>query len=217
MKMEKVRFYLIDDHVLFREGLCGLITMDDRFEVIGEANNGRKALQDLSKKKPDIIFLDISMPELNGLNTITPLKKLLPYSKIIIISMFDKSRYICDALTLGVDGYLLKDIGTNELYKAIDTVLSGKRYLSEKINQMIIQDYVGVIKECKISSPIETLSGREKEVFQLLIEGNTGKEIADKLNISYKTVEHHRSKLMKKLSCNTLAQLIHLAAKEDLL
>ncbi len=215
--MEKVRFYLIDDHNLFREGLSGLIALDDRFEVIGEATNGREALQDLTTKKPDIIFLDISMPELNGINTITPIKKLLPNCKIIMISMFDKSSYICNALTLGVHGYLLKDIDVTELYKAIEIVLSGKRYLSEKINQLVIQDYVGIMKDGNIYSPMDTLTGREKEVFQLIVEGNSGKEIANKLNISYKTVEHHRSKLMKKLSCNSLAQLIYLAAKEDLL
>lgn len=214
--MSKARVFLIDDHRILREGINALLSENEYYEVVGEASNAREALEKLQDVKPDVILLDIAMPELSGLNAISQIKKVSPAAKIIILSMYDKSSYICSALSQGVLGYLLKDVTAKELYGAIDAVLSGKLYLGERINQLVIREYVDMTHEGKFVSPLDTLTGREREVMQLVVEGRTGKEIAGRLHISYKTVEHHRYSIMRKLDCKNVAQLIRLASSEGM-
>lgn len=215
--MREVRIFIVDDHGIFRQGLAELLLKNSSYRIVGEAGNGREALQKIEKAKPDIIFLDISMPELNGLDAISQIKRLWPSGKIIILSMHDKSTYIRSALDQGAVAYLLKDIDADELFEAINAVLDGQVYLSGKIDELIIHDHVDLVQSGKYSPPIDSLSKREREVFQLIVEGYSGKEIAGKLNISYKTVEHHRCSIMSKLSCKSIAQLIRLAAKEGII
>ncbi len=215
--MREVRIFIVDDHGIFRQGLAELLLKNSSYRIVGEAGNGREALQKIEKAKPDIIFLDISMPELNGLDAISQIKRLWPSGKIIILSMHDKSTYIRSALDQGAVAYLLKDIDADELFEAINAVLDGQVYLSGKIDELIIHDHVNLVQGGKFSPPIDSLSKREREVFQLIVEGYSGKEIAGKLNISYKTVEHHRGNIMGKLSCKSIAQLIRLAAKEGII
>lgn len=215
--MEKVKIFIVDDHRIFRQGLAELLLKNSRYQIVGEAGDGREAPEKIRKAKPDVVLLDISMPELNGIDAINQIKKLWPSGKVIILSMHDKSSFISSALSQGVSAYLLKDIDAKELFDAIETVLDGGIYLSEKVNQLVIHDYVDLAQSKEFSSPIDMLSNREREVFQLIAEGYTGKEIADKLNISYKTVEHHRYKIMAKLSCRNISQVIRLAAKEGII
>ncbi|HDL03345.1 MAG: DNA-binding response regulator [Candidatus Zixiibacteriota bacterium] len=210
----QIKVFIVDDHQVFRQGLSELLLKKNNVLIAGGASNGREALDQLKSANPDIIFLDISMPELNGIDACVHIKRVVPKAKIIILSMHDKGKYISDALSQGVCGYLLKDIDAEELFQAIDTVMNGGVFLSGKINQQVIKDYIGRAQDKQFPSPVDTLSVREREVFQLMAEGYTGKEMAKKLNISPKTVEHHRYKVMSKLSCHNTAQVIRLAIKE---
>jgi two-component system, NarL family, response regulator NreC len=215
--VRQIRLFLVDDHVIFRQSLTQLLATNDQYVIVGEAGDGRQAVNEIGLVKPDIVLLDISMPELNGLETIGMITRQLPDTKVIILSMHDESRYICGALKRGASGYLTKGSDAEELFDAIAQVHAGEVYLGQQINQKVIRDYVGLIQDKQIASPIETLSSREREVLQLVAEGRTGKEIAGCLNISYKTVEHHRHSVMVKLSCDNLSQLIRLAAREGII
>jgi len=215
--MDKFKIFIVDDHKIFRQGLAELLLKSGEYTVVGEAVNGREAIEKIRKIKPDITFLDISMPELNGIDAINQIKQAWPTGHIIMLSMFDKSRLICESLKRGVSAYLLKDIGSKELYEAIGIVLKGDIYLCERINQKVIRNYVDQTQKNEFPSPIDILSPREREVFQLIAEGFAGKEIAGKLNISYKTVEHHKGKVFRKLNCSSYIELIRLALKENII
>jgi len=215
--MQEIRLFLVDDHVIFRQGLTQLLATNDGCVIVGEAGDGRTALKEIQKARPDVVLLDISMPELNGLETISMIIRQLPATRIIVLSMHDESRYVCGALKRGAAGYLTKGSDAQELFNAISQVHSGEVYLGKQINQKVIRDYVDLLQDRQATSPIETLTGREREVLQLVAEGHTGKEIAETLSISYKTVEHHRHNLMVKLSCDNLPQLICLAAREGII
>jgi len=212
-----IKIMLVDDHKIVRQGILELLRKCDKYDVISEAENGRVAISQLNQLNPDVIIMDIEMPELNGIDALSIIKKRFENIHIIIMSMFDKSNYICEALRKGASGYLLKDINADELFSAIDSVYEGNIYLCERINQQVIHGYVDLAQEKEYSSPINTLSPREREVFQLVAEGSSGKEIADKLNISYKTVEHHKYKIMSKLGCLNTTQLVRLAIKEGII
>jgi len=215
--MQEIRLFLVDDHVIFRQGLTQLLATNDGCVIVGEAGDGRTALKEIQNARPDVVLLDISMPELNGLETISMIIRQLPATRIIVLSMHDESRYVCGALKRGAAGYLTKGSDAQELFNAISQVHSGEVYLGKQINQKVIRDYVDLLQDRQATSPIETLTGREREVLQLVAEGHTGKEIAETLSISYKTVEHHRHNLMVKLSCDNLPQLICLAAREGII
>jgi two-component system response regulator NreC len=212
--MRKVRIYIADDQRLVREGFAALLHRREDFQVVGEACNGREMLKEIRDAKPDVILLDISMPELNGIDAICQVKRIRPTAAIVMLSVHDRETYVIDSLTRGAQGYLLKDIGADELFKAIDTVMKGEVYCSKKIEQTI---YEGFVRGIKPGSKIDKLTNREREVFQLIAEGNTGKQIAEKLHISPKTVENHRSKIMSKLGLHTKAELIRLAIKEGII
>jgi DNA-binding NarL/FixJ family response regulator len=213
--MQNVKIYIADDHRLVRAGFIELLKLREDFEVVGEAGNGREMLDAIKEARPDVILLDISMPELNGIDAIYQIKKLLPAARIIMLSMHDKEKYIKDSLQEGALGYLLKDVTADELFRAVDTVMKGEYYFSKEIEQRVIVDYrrglAGPEKDSK-----ERLTRREREIWQLIAEGNTGKDVADKLNISPRTVENHRSKIMSKLGCHSIAELTRLAIKEGL-
>ena len=214
--MGKVKILIVDDHELLRRGIIELLSSRSSITVVGEASNGREAIDMARKTKPDIILLDISMPELNGMEAIEQIKQACPAGKIIIMTMHDLNKYITGALKHGVAGYLLKDIDALELFEAIDKVSQGELYLCDKINQKVIGDYASMIGEETSKTSADTLSPREREVLQLVVEGYTGKEIAHKMSISPKTVEHHRYHLMSKMGCSNVAHLIRAALKEGL-
>ena len=215
--MAPVRILVVDDNRIFRQGIIELLRKNNDYEIVGEAGNGREALEKIKDVKPDIVFLDISMPELNGVDAIDQIRKICPTCRIIILSMYDNSKYISFALKHGVSGYLLKDIEADELFKAIKTVMENEIYLCDKINKKIIRNYAVMTRGRVFSTPLEALSAREAQVFQLMAEGFTGKEIASKLNISQKTVEHHRYRVMEKLGCSNTAQIVRLALKEGII
>ena len=215
--MNETRIVIVDDHEIFREGLGELLTKQNGFLIVGQAGTGREAIKIVGTTKPDIVFLDISMPELDGLSAIEQIKKSYPSAKIIILTMHDKSEYVYRALSSGASAYLLKEASAGILFEAVREVRQGKTYLYDKINQKVIREYADANNRINYKSSVDRLSVREREVFQLLVEGETGKEVAAKLNISPKTVEHHRTKILEKLQCKNLAQLIRFASKEDIL
>jgi len=212
--MARTSVFVVDDHTLVRQGLIQLLGMHSEIQIVGEAANGREALSKIPLAKPDIVLLDISMPELDGINIIGRLKKLWPDGKIIILTMHDNSHYVVDALRNGASAYLLKDLTDQELVTVINTVRDGQIYLSSKLNQLVIRKYVALMQENSLSTPLDILTEREREVFQLVVEGYTTKEISAKLNIAPKTTEHHRKKVLEKLSLKNTSQLMRYAAKE---
>jgi DNA-binding NarL/FixJ family response regulator len=212
--MRKVRIYIADDQKLVREGFAALLHRRPDFQVVGEAGNGREMLREIREAKPDIILLDISMPELNGIDAINQVKRIRPTAAVVMLSVHNRDTFIAEALNRGAQGYLLKDISADELFTAIDAVTRGEMYCSKEIEQKVIRDFANGVRA---GSKLNRLTNRQREVFQLIAEGNTGKQIAEKLNISPKTVENHRSKIMSELDIRRKADLILIAIKERII
>jgi len=213
--MNDVRILLADDHRLFRHGIRQILESRQGFTVVAEAENGFDAVRLYQTNKPDIVLMDISMPQLNGLDATRRIVEEFPSARIVILSMHLNRRYVSAALQAGVKGYLLKDSAPDELLQAINRVMTGRFFLSAGVNEQVILDY---IKKAEVDpqSPFSLLSPREREVLQLLAEGNTTKGIADRLNLSSKTVETHRAHLMEKLNLFSIAELTKYAIREGL-
>ena len=218
---EKVRVILADDHKLVRAGIKSLLESSGGISVIGEADNGREVIKLTEQLNPDIVFLDIAMPELNGLQAAEKIIKDFPDVAIAILSMHLDEEYVIQALKAGASGYLLKDSAPGELKTAVETISKGKIYISPAIPREMIDEYQRRLKTA--SSPEEVLtstdilSTRQKEVLQLIAEGNSTREIAEKLFISVKTVETHRSQIMKKLGIKDIPGLVKYAIKKGIL
>ena len=205
--MEKCKIILADDHVLIRQGLKKLMEENKSLEVIGEAGDGLELLDVLEIKVPDLIILDISMPQLRGIEVINEAKRLCPEVKILMITMHKSEQYFLCAMSAGADGYLLKEDSDNELLTAIDMVMDGEMYISPHLTEEFSDEVIKAYRE-KGVFPCETLTNREIEILKLVAEGLTSKEIAELLSISIRTVEHHRANLLKKLNLKNTADLI---------
>lgn len=205
---------LADDHKIIRDGLKSLLSTEEGMEVVGEAENGRVAVKLARKLKPRIVIMDITMPELNGMDAARQILNECPEAKIISLSMHSDRRFVVEMFKAGVSGYLLKDCAFEELSRAIRAVLAGQKYVSPAVAGMVIEDYVERMSGEQIS-PNE-LTNREREVLQLIAEGMTTKQIASNLNVSSKTVETHRRKIMKKLNIHSIAELTKVAIQEGL-
>lgn len=210
-----VRILLVDDHPMIRHGLKNLLGNVSDFQVIGEAGDGLEALHELDLKKPDILVIDLMMPNLNGLEVLPQVRKLSPATHTIVFSMQSADPYVTEALRAGAMGYLLKDTGAGEIVDAIQSIIKGNRYVSEKIAGVL--DAESVKGREPVTDMYETLTTREREVLQMTAEGKSSTEIGDKLIISPRTVEVHRSKLMKKLGLRNHAELIRYAIKRGIL
>jgi DNA-binding NarL/FixJ family response regulator len=205
--MEKCKIVLADDHVLIRQGLKKLIEENKSLEVVGEAGDGLELLDVLDKVSPNLIILDISMPNLRGIEVINEAKNLCPNVKILMITMHKSEQYFLCAMSAGADGYLLKEDSDSELLSAIDIVMHNDIYISPQLSEEFSDDVIRSYRE-KGVFPCETLTNREIEVLKLVAEGLTSKEIAELLSISIRTVEHHRANLLKKLNLKNTADLI---------
>ncbi len=205
---------IVDDHKIVRDGLKSLISREQGLEVVGEAENGRIAVQLARKLKPRIVIMDITMPELNGMDASRQILNELPGTKIITLSMHSDRRFVMEMFKAGVSGYLLKDCAFDELAQAIKSVISNHKYVSPAIAGTVIDDYVDQTATGRESS--SELTSREREVLQLIAEGMTTKQIANSLNVSVKTVETHRRKIMKKLDIHSIAELTKVAIQEGL-
>ena len=209
------RILLADDHKIIRDGLRSLLEKETDMVVAGEAENGRKALLLARKLDPDVIILDVSMPDLNGIDAARQILGEQPGVKIVALSMHSEKQYVEGMLKAGVSGYLLKDTAFEELVKAIRIVCANKKYLSPDITDIVLQDYLHPAATTD-GQPTVQLTEREREVLQLIAEGRTTREIADKLYISVKTVETHRKNIMDKLELRTVAELTKYAVREGI-
>lgn len=210
-----IRILLAEDHRLVREGLRALLDKHPDFEVVGEAEDGRQALRLAAELRPDVVVMDVGMPELNGIGAARQLTSDCPAVKVIGLSMHADRRFVVEMLKAGASGYILKDCAFQELDRAVRTVASGQTYLGPAVAGLVVQE---VVRRPLTSepSPVGTLSEREKEVLQLLAEGRSTKEIAERLHVSPKTVETHRKRIMDKLKLFTLPELTKFAIREGL-
>jgi DNA-binding NarL/FixJ family response regulator len=210
-----IKILIVDDHTVLREGLRTLLNKEPDLEVIGEAGNGVEAVQKASELTPDIIIMDLNLPDMNGAAATRKILENRPESKVIALSMESDKRYIIDILGAGAMGYVLKDCFFAELAGAIRTVAKGDNYLGPRITEMIIKDYLQRVPD---SLPLSSssLTQREREIVQLIAEGKNTKEIAANFGTSVKTIEVHRHNIMKKLDLYSIAELTKYAVREGL-
>ena len=201
--MTKIRIVLADDHPLIREGFKSLLNKSEKFEIVGEAENGRDLIEIAGRIKPDIILTDVKMPVMNGLDAIEELAKNFPVMKFIVLTMHEEREYIVNALKIGASGYLLKTIEGPELEKAITTIFQGGKYFSPIVTNILAE----TVKRPETNETSE-ITPREKEVLDLVAQGKSTKQIADQLGISIRTVESHRINMLKKMKVSNTAELI---------
>ena len=216
---EKTSILIIDDHPLFREGLKAIIGRDARFEVIGEAGTAGEGLRMAKKLKPELVLLDISLPDQNGIQVTRDIRRLLPDTRILIVSMHTKIDYIAEAFQAGATGYVVKESAAERLLKGVEYVLRGEYFLDSSVSQQVVKKLMASpSKDEKISDAgYGTLSPREQEVMRFLAEGLSRTTIAEKLFISPKTVENHRTNIMNKLGLHSNMDLIRYSAKLGLI
>ena len=207
---------LADDHSILRAGLRSILNTKSDLNVIAEVDNGMDAVKSALHIKPDLLLTDLSMPKKNGTETISEIKKRLPEIKCLVLTMHNTEEHIRLALNAGADGYVLKDDSHEELLTAINTVLSGKIYLSPSICGNVVSGYLNAGENEKPLSSWEQLTRREKEIVKLIAEGYRSKDIAEQLSISIKTVEKHRSNLMKKLDLHSVSSLTNYAIQKGI-
>jgi two-component system response regulator NreC len=210
-----IRILIADDHKIVREGLTALLRQHPHMEVVGEAENGRQAVQLAASLQPQVVIIDIGMPELNGIEATRQIVAESPGTKVIALSMHSDKRFVKGMLKAGAAGYLLKYCASEELVNAIQMVMANRVYLSHDITGIVVEDYVQKLADSD-ASPFQSLTPREREVLQLLAEGHSTRQIADTLHVSVKTIEVHRKQLMDKLGLNSLADLIKFAIREGL-
>jgi len=210
-----IKILLADDHNLIREGLRALISEEPGMAVIAEAEDGRIAVQLTAKLSPDVVIMDISMPGLNGIEATRQILSKSPAPKVIALSMHMERRMILEMLNAGASGYLLKDCAFGEVIHAMEAVMSNCTYLSPRIADIIVKDYVNRVPRTDLSS-LTLLSPREREVLQLLAEGSKTRDIAATLHISAKTVDTYRLQIMEKLGIHSIAELTKFAIREGL-
>ena len=211
-----ITVFLADDHAVVRDGLRFLLDAQPDIEVIGDAANGRDAVRRVAELCPDIVILDIAMPELNGIDAAEQIRDECPSARVIILSMHSTTEHIFRALQAGAQGYLLKESAGAEVVEAVHRVAAGSRYLSQEISEMMMDDYVRQRQVTQVQSPLASLSPREREILQLVVEGKSSAEIAETLFLSPKTVGTYRSRLMQKLGIEDLASLIKFAIQHGL-
>ena len=210
-----IRIIVADDHQIVRQGLRLLLEAEPDMEVIAEADNGRKVLKKAQELLPDVIIMDLSMPELNGIEATRQILSEVPETKVVALSMHSDSLFVLNMIKAGASGYLLKDCALEELIKAIRTVVSRKTYLSPGISDILIRDFVTGWQTTNHSA-FSVLSTREREVLQLMAEGKTTNQIANGLCVSVKTVEAHRKQVMTKLGIHSVAELTKYAIRQGL-
>lgn len=213
--MNTIRVLLADDHRLMRAGLRALLKSLELVQVVAEAGNGHEAIQLAEQHQPDIVIMDIGMPELNGLEAAARMVKLTPAPRVIILSMHANEEYVRRALQAGVVGYLLKGAEPAELELAIKAVMRGETYLAPAVSKQVVQNYLR--PEGMKTSPAQELTPRQREVLQLVAEGHSTKDIAQKLNLSAKTVDTHRTELMQRLDIHDIAGLVRYAIRIGLI
>jgi DNA-binding NarL/FixJ family response regulator len=210
------RIVIAEDHKILREGLKALVKSSDELEVLAEAGDGLEAIRAVEKYHPDLLLLDLSMPRMSGISVIKDIKGRFPETKILALTIHESEDYILESFHSGLDGYCLKDASSSELLMAISRVLEGKTYLSPGISEKVLVGFLEEKKTLKTGTSWDTVTQREREVLKLVGEGYKNKEIADYLCISVKTVEKHRSNIMRKLDVHTSSGLTAIAIDKGL-
>jgi DNA-binding NarL/FixJ family response regulator len=214
--VRKKRIVIAEDHKILREGLRALLSGEQDLEVIGEAEDGLEAIRCVETLRPDLVLMDLSMPKMNGISAIKEISRRFPEIKMLVLTVHASEDYLMETLQSGAHGYCLKDASHAELIGAMRTVLSGLPYLSPAVSEKVLAGYLGEGRPGKTDSSFGMITPREKEVLKLVGEGYRNKEIADYLYISVKTVEKHRSNLMRKLGMHTASALTAYAIEKGL-
>jgi DNA-binding NarL/FixJ family response regulator len=215
----KLRILLADDHEIVRQGLCSLLQKHDGWEVCGEASDGRKAIEMAKQLKPDVVIVDIGMPHLNGLDTTRQLLQHDPQFKIIVLTITDSDQVIREALNAGARGFVLKSDAARDLVSAVEALQSNRMFFTPRVNDLVMAGFLDKGHAIPRNAPpdLPTLTAREREVTQLLAEGKSSKEVASLLHLSTKTVETHRSNIMRKLSLHSIRDLVVYAIKNSII
>ncbi len=208
---EPIRILLADDHTIVRQGLARLLEDRKEFKVVGEATNGRITVDKAVELKPDVIIMDIAMPQMNGIEAAIRIRKLLPKTKILVLSMYSHEHYIHELLETGISGYLLKDSSGRDIITAIHAAMKDETFLSPSISKVVVDSYLSPRKGTPREERFKQLTNREREVFQLIAEGHSTRRIAEMLFVSVSTIKTHRAKIMEKLGVDTPVQLVHYA------
>lgn len=216
--MEKISIVLADDHILVRKGIKAMLESEEALNVIGEAGNGREALEVARDLRPDILVLDIRMPEMTGIEAAAKLSEFSPTTKALILSMHDSEEYVLQSLDAGAYGYLLKDTDKGEFVKALKQIHAGNKYFSGAVSNVLANRLLGSKSPEKNTRPDDQyhLTKREREILRMVINGTPNKEIADSLDKSVRTIETHRFNIMKKMSVNNAVDMVNKAVKENL-
>jgi len=215
----KLRILLADDHEIVRRGLRALLEKHEGWEICGEAGDGREAIDKAIQLTPDVVILDVGMPNLNGLDTTRQLLQLNPQSKIIVLTITDSDQVIREALDAGARGFVLKSDAARDLVSAVEALQSKRMFFTPRVNDLVLAGFLdkGHTISANEAPKLPTLTAREREITQLLAEGNSSKEVASLLNLSTKTVETHRSNIMRKLSFHSIRDLVVYAIKNNLI
>jgi two-component system response regulator NreC len=211
----RVRVLICEDHALFREGLRAILSAQPQLEVIGDARDGNQAVEHAKRLRPDVILMDIEMPELSGLEATRRIRRAVPSSRVLMLTLYDDEEVVAECLEAGAAGYLLKDSPSSQLVYAIETVQRGQRYLSPRVLSRVVPEDGRRMKPVKTS--FDLLTSREREVLRLLAEGSSVKQIALRLSLSVKTVDVHKSNLMRKLDVHDRAELVKYAIRRKLI
>ncbi len=214
--MTKIRVLVADDHTIVRQGLVGILKASEEVEVVAEASDGNEAVEKALKTRPDVAVLDVSMPRLSGIEAARRIHEALPATRLLVLTMHDDEEYILKMVRAGASGYLLKDGAASELLAGIRALKAGKTFFGPHATKALAEAFARD-RPAEPADPYERLTDREREVFQLVIEGKTNPEIGEILFISAKTVDNHRTRLMEKLGLHSTAELVRFAAKHKLL
>lgn len=208
-----IRVLIVDDHAVVRDGLQALLTKAEDLQVVGVAGNGREAIEQAQRARPDVVVMDIGMPELDGVEATRRLREKCPESRVLILSMHLSSEHVARALHAGALGYVLKESAGEEVAEAIRAVSAGRRYLSHRLSDLMIDDF---LRDGVKVSPLDRLSLRESEVLKWVVEGHTNADIAERLALSVKTVETYRARIMRKLGVKDTVDLVKFAMRHGI-
>jgi DNA-binding NarL/FixJ family response regulator len=215
--MTPIRILLADDHGVVRKGLRFLLTQDPEIEIAGEAEDGREAVRLAAELQPNIVIMDIAMPQLNGLDAAQQITKANPRAAVIMLSMYSDEEFLIRALSAGAKGYLLKDSAEADVLRAVHAVAQGRTYFTPSIAHTLLEDYIRRLQQEGVQDRYDLLTDREREILQLLAEGRSNKDVATLLNLSIHTVDTHRTNFMQKLGLHNTAEIVIYAMRKKII
>jgi DNA-binding NarL/FixJ family response regulator len=214
--MAKLRVLLVDDHTVVRQGLRKILESDDEIEIVGEAGDGRSAVEMVQRMRPHVVVMDVALPELNGIEATRQITKRVDGAKVLVLTMHSDDVYVRQSLKAGARGYLLKDSEDLDLIKAVKAVGQGGSFFSPSVSKVLLAGYLGDPTGKEVEDNLALLTDREREVLQLIAEGKTNKEVANLLSVSINTVETHRKHVMEKLDLHNTAELVRFAVRKKI-